>query len=109
MDWLTIIVYGIPAVIVYLYIMSLIYENIDTSISNNNWENVRLRDLRKKFKNLKFDDDNYCIKEKILIGLNDYYMYKYSYGRKYYDKAEDELWNFLMEYLDKDKLFLDEL
>jgi len=111
MDILLILFYGIPASIFYLLIISYIWDNmnISTKIRKINNQRYHLRQFKKRLNEILKDDDHYCIKEKILLAIKDYHNYIQGYGRKYYERAEDELWIFLMEYLDKDKLFLEEL
>ena len=111
MDILFILLYGIPAGILYLVMISYIWDNIDFSAKINIYRNrrIKLKTLKRNLKNLLKDDDKHCIREKILMGIDDYYDYKRCYGRKYLDRAEEELWEFLLNYIDKDKLFIEEL
>ena len=109
MDILLILFYGIPAGIVYVTLILYILDEIKSKLNRVNHKRMHLRQFKKRLNNIKKDEDKFCIREKILLAIRDFQNYNQGYGRKYYDRAEEELWDFLMEYLDKDKLFLEEL
>ena len=108
MDILMVLFYGIPAGIIYSALMLYILGEIKIYVRDRNHYRIHLRHFRKRLNNIKKDDDEFCIREKVLLAIDDYRKYMDSYGR-YPNKAEEALWKFLIEYMDKDKLFLEEL
>jgi len=109
MDWYWFIFCCIPAGIVYSALLLYIIGEIITPCKRLGYKRKRLVEFKKRLRHIKEDDDRFCIKEKILLAISDFQQYNLGYGRSYYEKAEDELWEFLLEYIDKDRLMIEAL